>query len=393
MTTPQILITIILLQQGCFALMWWGAAWLRMARRPAVHWALATTLFGAAMLLIIGRPMLDPWLGRWLPNALNIVGFVLVWRGTRVFARLPTADAEAALVILIGAGGAAAALMADQRSLFVLLASGAMAWSVLRCAADTVRGLRAEFGTLAATVCSLPMWGIGTLITLRSLIALFDDGGVSRPLDATSGLNLALLFGFIALGMMLTGGMCGMVVMRLVVRLQHLSVHDQLTGVLNRRGVEAAIAAEHEGLRRHGRRFALLLLDIDHFKQVNDDHGHAAGDAVLAGVARTLKQAARVVDRVGRMGGEEFCVLLPDTGRDGALQAARRLLEAVRTASYSAPSQPALGVTVSIGLVLADDRDEAIDALWRRVDAALYTAKDGGRDRFAEAGSGAATPA
>jgi len=391
MTTPQILIAIILLQQGLFTLMWWGAAWLRMATRPAVHWALATTLIGAAMWLIIERAALDPWVGRWLPNMLNILGFVLVWRGSRRFARLPYADREAAAVVLIGGGGAAAAILLDNPSLFVVFASGAMAWSVLRCAADIVRGLRGEFGRTAATVCSLPMWGIGTLIALRSLTALFDDGGASRPLDAPSDLNLGLLFGFIAFGMLLTAGMCGMVVMRLVVRLRHLSVHDQLTGVLNRRGVEAVIAAEHEGLRRHGRRFALLLLDIDHFKRVNDSHGHAAGDAVLAGVADTLRQAARAVDRVGRIGGEEFCVVLPDTGRDGGMQAARRLLETVRAASYATAAQPPLRVTVSIGLVLAEDPAESIDALWRRVDAALYTAKDEGRDRYAEAGSAVAT--
>jgi diguanylate cyclase (GGDEF)-like protein len=119
---------------------------------------------------------------------------------------------------------------------------------------------------------------------------------------------------------------------------------------------------------------------VDHFKRVNDQHGHAAGDAVLVGVARLLQREARSLDLVARMGGEEFCLLRPDTGRDGALQLAQRLLQAHREQAHDAAGA-ALKVTVSIALALAEEPAEPEADLWRRVDAALYRAKRNGRDR------------
>ena len=174
------------------------------------------------------------------------------------------------------------------------------------------------------------------------------------------------------------------VVMRLVARLEHLSQHDGLTGLLNRRAIEALLDREAQRLERFNQPFSILLIDIDHFKRVNDRLGHPAGDQVLIEVARRLQVEAREVDHVARYGGEEFCVLLPHTEHEGALQAAERLREGVceRPITWGNATVP---VTISMGLVCANDPRESLQSLLRRADAALYQAKDGGRNMVVSA--------
>ncbi len=156
------------------------------------------------------------------------------------------------------------------------------------------------------------------------------------------------------------------------------SITDHLTGLANRREFDAHLAAEVERAHRHGRDLALVLLDLDHFKVINDRYGHAVGDAVLTGVGAELGRQARLGELVARIGGEEFAWLLPETGIDDAIQAAER----ARAAIAQAPLPARLTVTLSAGVGEASD---ALDAagLFRNADAALYRAKADGRDRVA----------
>jgi len=156
-----------------------------------------------------------------------------------------------------------------------------------------------------------------------------------------------------------------------------LARSDPLTGLLNRRGHDAQLAFALSLARRSGRPLALLSLDVDHFKRINDTYGHEAGDQVLRRLAQTLRQRARASDVVARLGGEEFVVLLPDTDLAGARAIAEELLQAV-----AAQHDPMVGrVTISAGLtVLAGGEDDG-PAMLRRADAALYAAKMQGRNR------------
>ncbi len=157
------------------------------------------------------------------------------------------------------------------------------------------------------------------------------------------------------------------------------ALHDALTGLPNRRAAEARLAVERARAHRSGAPLSLLMLDIDHFKRVNDRWGHADGDRVLAEVARRIRHEVRAGDLATRYGGEEFLVLLPDT----ALQAASDVAERIRGAIASEPV--ALGggrvvVTASVGVAqLRDGEDNA--ALVARADTALYRAKQQGRNR------------
>jgi diguanylate cyclase (GGDEF)-like protein/PAS domain S-box-containing protein len=155
---------------------------------------------------------------------------------------------------------------------------------------------------------------------------------------------------------------------------------DHLTGIANRRAFFEAAELEIERARRTPRPLSLLLFDADNFKRVNDSHGHPAGDAVLRNLADTLSATFRQVDVVARVGGEEFAVLLPSTGVNGALTVAERLRKAVESQRVVADGVP-ISYTVSAGIATLEADVAGLDALMKRADQALYAAKAAGRNQ------------
>ena len=157
---------------------------------------------------------------------------------------------------------------------------------------------------------------------------------------------------------------------------------DPLTGLPNRRSLTTELEREHALARRGRPAFSVLLLDVDHFKAVNDERGHAAGDRVLEEIAARLRGRARTSDVVGRWGGEEFLVIAPDTDADGA----RILAEGLRTAISDTPTVLDSGpvrITASVGV--ASWERETVDEVLSRADQALYEAKAAGRDQVVAA--------
>ena len=160
-------------------------------------------------------------------------------------------------------------------------------------------------------------------------------------------------------------------------RLARQALTDDLTGLANRRHGGRQLEREVALCVRHGRLLALLRVDVDHFKAINDSYGHEAGDEVLVEVARRLAGAVRGGDELARWGGDEFVAILPDTDKAGALRAAERLRAAVSEAPIAAAGHE-LPVTVSVGW--AHWAGDTPDDLLARADRALYRAKDAGRD-------------
>ncbi len=165
--------------------------------------------------------------------------------------------------------------------------------------------------------------------------------------------------------------------------LEHQSQRDGLTGLYNRRFFNARLAEEFANAQRHGWPLAVALIDLDHFKQVNDRHGHQAGDTVLLNVARLFMAKLRDTDVVARYGGEEFIVLLPGTAIPGAEIVLDRILDALRATPHPVGGTAPLTVTASIGLAVGKGRTLFTEpaALVEAADQALYAAKHGGRDR------------
>jgi diguanylate cyclase (GGDEF)-like protein len=193
-------------------------------------------------------------------------------------------------------------------------------------------------------------------------------------------LQLAYLTSFNFTLLLLCVGVLLMASERLREEFEYLATHDELTGTLTRRAILEACAAEWERWKRYGTPFAILLLDIDHFKRINDRWGHLTGDQVLAGFAQRARATLRKTDRLGRYGGEEFLALLPQADAEHALATAERLRLA--TEQFQPPQQLA-ACTVSVGVAAVQAQDAGIDTLLARADIALYQAKRQGRNQVA----------
>jgi two-component system, cell cycle response regulator len=191
-----------------------------------------------------------------------------------------------------------------------------------------------------------------------------------------------------ALSMLALQAAAAMVRTRLYEQAEKLATTDGLTGLLNRRTLSAQLAARVREAQRYRRPLSLLLLDVDHFKKVNDTHGHPAGDAVLRGVAAVARAQARETDLVARYGGEELAVVLPETDAAGAHAIAERLRAAVEGTAH-ATEQGSLRVTVSIGVGTWPGGGQTPDELLTTADRAMYRAKQTGRNRV-ESGPGKA---
>jgi len=175
---------------------------------------------------------------------------------------------------------------------------------------------------------------------------------------------------------------------RLLAKIRLQSIVDQLTQTYNRRHFDRKLAEEVRRARRYGRNLGLLMIDADYFKDINDSWGHPAGDAVLLGLAEIFKGTSRDLDVVCRWGGDEFCILMPETGGESATQRAERLRVEVEETVFENPEDPdhPLKTTISIGVTDMAGREMTPGDLVRSADEALYRSKREGRNRVTYAG-------
>jgi diguanylate cyclase (GGDEF)-like protein len=179
------------------------------------------------------------------------------------------------------------------------------------------------------------------------------------------------------------GGYIGIAIenTRLFRQIQRLATLDCLTGLLNRRRFTEALEEAYLKTRRYKTANGIIMIDVDHFKEVNDKRGHDVGDEVLRALARIFTEKVRGCDFVGRFGGEEFVILLPETNLDGAIILAERLREAVEGWSFQAQSGDGFHVTASFGIAVIRPADPSHESVLKRADKALYHAKSTGRNR------------
>ncbi len=340
--------------------------------------AMVTLASGFAMLLM--QPELPLWVGVLGANTMFWLSGVYVLRALGAYvgrerpARWPLALVATGVIVLSAvllAGGPWGIRALWSSTLVLLLAVG----TCVEIARDD--GLRREparriafalvavtaLGQAARVVLTLPRWAEPVRPPMTSLGML---------LSHVPAMLLAQGFGVSFLLMHHE---------RLAAQATTAATTDVLTGCANRRALEAQALVELAYAERKGRACALVIADVDHFKKVNDLHGHAVGDALLVEVGRVLRASVRPGDLVARYGGEEFCVLLRDADTALATVAAERLCGALRTLPFEAngavvPVRASFGVAASTG-----GGPEAWASLLRRADTALYAAKDQGRDR------------
>ena len=233
--------------------------------------------------------------------------------------------------------------------------------------------------SLVTLAMPLVAHGLQALVAFARLgLTVLEDGDSQELLSTSLPHMLAIMVNTLAV-MAMGFGYMALHSARLMEALEAQAATDALTGLLNRRGFDGAASQEWRRHQRAGTSLAVLMIDVDHFKRLNDKQGHAAGDAALRQLGAVVQQHIRPYDVAARLGGEEFCVLVVDGALPAALQTAERLRLAVQEASRSEPS--AAAVTISVGVSEALPDDPGLAAVMARADAALYRAKQAGRNR------------
>jgi len=231
-------------------------------------------------------------------------------------------------------------------------------------------------------------WLLVGMVTAAAMYVV--RGQLGQMVVSDASLAILMLYFFMVLGQMTVFG-TGVMALRnklsernrqlaeSVERIQQMAAHDDLTGALNRRAFMQLLADERARVTRYGGLFAVILLDIDHFKSVNDRFGHQGGDAVLKEFCQVANTGIRTTDRLGRLGGEEFIVLLiSPAGVDASRIVAERIRTAVAAHDWNRVV-PNLSLTTSLGVAVFE-RDETVEVLIARADRALYAAKASGRN-------------
>ncbi|WP_426337425.1 GGDEF domain-containing protein [Pseudoduganella sp. R-31] len=373
-----------------------------LAGTPGGQWALSALAGGVAALLVANSATLPGYIGTVADNALSVVSLVFIHRGTAMLVGARYSDRYYALCV-----GAAAAAFAwfsyGQPSVQARIGLVSACRAAFYCATllMLVRrpGLPAGTRYLVDILALATIWSVvrlGTALLSGEHVDNFLDGGSSFAVMVSVGGILHLLvnaFQFRLESEKIRDELAAhagrlqdkrnklkAVVAERTAELTRQATTDSMTGIANRRHFMERGNDEIERARRYHLPLTLLLLDIDHFKQINDRFGHAAGDKLLQVIAQACQSNARNVDLPGRLGGEEFALLMPETSAIAARLAAERLrraISAIPPALSGVPHQ----VTASFGIAALKSHDASMDSLVVRADAALYRAKNGGRNR------------
>lgn len=367
----------------------YGAAWLviasgfRLYPKVSGRWAAGWMLSALGTALLAVRPtVLLPVLDL-LVNLSIICSFLLLRRGLTLFLRSPwsyrgVALALAFVVLIELLGFLPGDTLVLRTWTFTLAAALTLAPLLHDLLRVLPRNYRAPWSIVAMTALPVAL-AILAFVARATAITYSEVTGVVA-LDVGSTFDIVVALGFLVILGMFNFSFINLVLGSLIRRLEDLAATDQLTGLNNRRVAMQRLDEEHARFLRSGQRYALIMMDLDHFKSINDRYGHGGGDAVLREVARRLLQDVRSTDTLARVGGEEFLLLLPMNDLDGALVHAGRIRKHVAASPVHTPVAE-VAVTVSLGVAEVLASDAGAHSVVSRADAALYRAKAAGRNR------------
>jgi diguanylate cyclase (GGDEF)-like protein len=356
------------------------------ALQPSLRWWILATLAHPLGFLLIGLRALAPdWLSTVASNTLIGLSFAAFAISLRVFNGSP--QRRARLYSLVVATFVLAswytyadpdeALRIGTVSMLYALLLGSSARSIYR---------RGQARTAIAHVTGA-MFLLGTAVMAwRGMVYMFMPDAIPASAFVATPLQIAA---YAAGGLLPVVSTIGFLLMCTEFNQQELARAaslDYLTGICNRRAIEDLATRSIAASRRHGVPMAMMIVDVDHFKRINDEFGHQAGDAALIETVQRIRDSLRSEDLVGRLGGEEFVAVMPSTDAASALAAAERM----RCAFADRPmriGERELLITVSIGVAVLDAQDQAYSQLLRRADRAMYAAKTAGRNKVMLDGS------
>jgi diguanylate cyclase (GGDEF)-like protein len=361
---------------------------------PAIrHWALGALLMALAFCLIALRNLIPGFLTIVIANSSLAAGYALLLSGIGVFVGRPVQRATAPIIfagtmlVFIYFTSVTPSINARIVIISALLA-GLSFWSAMLLLQEMPANMRLTRGVTAAAFIVH-----GAYHALRA--GLTFGAEPVQDLMKANWIHALAFIDAIAITILLIVGFGAMVMQRLHLHMHYLARVDLLTDLPNRRAIEEAAHRETARSQRLKEPLSLVLLDLDHFKRINDRYGHQGGDWVLQAFADGVARLLRPSDTFGRYGGEEFCAILPGMDEAAALVFAERIRRLVEDMKIALPGGASLGVTVSLGVAevaTGEDADAAWERAIERADRALYRAKQGGRNRAVGA-SGDPSPA
>lgn len=381
METTSTLLTVICLIAATASVVWFVVAFpLRIAPVASLHFAGANALFTISIMLTLQRSDGLNWWFWSLADLLGLLAIVGMHLGSRALFKLPSLLLAHAIGFSVVMLIYLTARPGPESSFRFGISYSVVAGLVMALIAlDSFRAARKEFTLSAGLAVAWPFAtialamfarGLQILLQATSQVALGNQQG-----SVDDGFTM-WLYTFLVL--LLNISLFGSVLTRLVMKVRNYAERDFLTGLLNRRAFDARLVLERNRLERSDYSFCLVVLDIDHFKRINDQHGHAVGDLALRHVAGLLTQSLRQIDAIARFGGEEFLILLPDTALETAAAVAERLRQTLAdNPLYHHGHQ--LPVQASFGFVSSHAGDNA--TLLNLADQAMYRAKTEGRNR------------
>ena len=389
-SAAEIALLLVALQYAVLAPAWTVAS-LAMPndRQAAACWAAYAGGSALALLFIaLGMHQGDGTV-RAVGNILMTAAILSLQRGVWLFTGRAAWPLSQALMLLVTAVVATlAALSPAWVPVRIGVVAGLWAGVYFWVAADVWRHITGTLHRRWGPLCVMPLLLAGVMLAARSVWALVSPGSVTAEVEQTTLLSVGSSFTGLVAALLLQMTLVGLLVSRLVARLDRLSRHDALTSLLNRRAIDEVLAQEEQRARRFSGRMAVLMIDIDHFKQVNDSRGHSMGDRALQHLAAVMRSQLREIDHLSRWGGEEFLAVLPATSGPEAQVMAERLRDRVHSLPL-VQDDLQLALTVSIGVAEWQGRDDSLAQLLGRANAALYQAKAAGRNQV-RASDGAA---
>lgn len=348
------------------------------ALRPALAWWVAATLLQpAGFVLITLRDQLSPWVTIVVANTAIALAFAAYSVALRRFFHLPVRPGLLALMVALAVATSAWWGLVQPDLTYRLIAIslvlawmlGYSAWTVYRSpeATGSVRHVAGGAFVFSAAV-----------MAYRAGVLVVDPGQVLTVFQLTHVQVMTYAVGSI-LPVVATLGFLLLCTERSQRELERAARMDFLTGVYNRRAIEDLGTRAIAAARRHGMPLSLLVVDLDHFKRINDELGHAAGDLALVQAVARIRESLRAGDLPGRLGGEEFIVLMPNTDGASAAAAAERIRESFSGQPLDLDGQRR-AVTLSIGVAVLAPADRQFSQLLQRADRAMYAAKHAGRD-------------
>ena len=360
-----------------------GSIWLVVARLkhdmkvPMVLMGLFNGALALNLLLVGMRGHIPEALSRTPANVLGLVAFVALWYGALRLVGVSPPRKEPLWVL--AAGTAAIVLLGFSPSLGTHRVAAeffALVWLILRAWYLARIPLAKVHGRGVSWLLTAVAWTIALVLLSKALGGLLLGWSIEVHRQQPGSLVLPYLVQ--ALSTLLNSVLAYVVVHNILVQMDDLNRHDALTQLLNRRAFTSELNRCWQLWQRRSAEFAVMCIDIDHFKSVNDRFGHQVGDVALIDVARTMLSQVRPTDVLARTGGEEFVLLVSNQPDASLLQLAQRLRHAVENTVFTPDGAP---VKVSLGLARCLASDERADGVVSRADAALYRAKANGRNR------------